>query len=165
MKCPHCQTGIHSGYTSAPVFSVESLKGADGSVIAPMIFGYPSYLRCPECFGLIVVLQITTGLGGDPTQKIEKLMVYPKSISRPVPPEVPDPYRQDFVEAAEALSYSEKASGALSRRCLQSILRDKAGVTHSNLHNEINEVMATSVRYRRWSARPARVWQFCCTPT
>ena len=37
-----------------------------------------------------------------------------------------------------------QSSAALSRRCLQHILREKAGVKHSNLYNEINEVTGRS---------------------
>ena len=79
-----------------------------------------------------MLLEITTNLGSV-DMKTEKLMVYPKSVSRLVPADVPDPYRQDFIEAAEVLGFSEKASAALSRRCLQAILRDKAGVKPSRL--------------------------------
>jgi hypothetical protein len=53
------------------------------------------------------------------------------------------PYRQDFNEAALVLRDSEKASAALSRRCLQSILRDKAGVKPTDLYNEIEEVISS----------------------
>jgi hypothetical protein len=68
-------------------------------------------------------------------------LAFPRSSSRPVPPEVTDPYKTDFKEAAEVLALSEKASAALSRRCLQAILRDKAGVKHSSLYNEIEEAI------------------------
>lgn len=70
------------------------------------------------------------------------LMVYPKGYSRStLPPAVFDPYASDYKEACLTLSDSPKASAALSRQCLQSILRDKAGVKHSNLDSEITEVL------------------------
>ena len=62
---------------------------------------------------------------------------------RPVPPEVPDPYRQDFTEACEVLSLSPKASAALSRRNLQAVLRDKAATQHKDLFDQIEEVIAS----------------------
>ena len=40
------------------------------------------------------------------------------------------------------LGDSPKASAALSRRCLQRLLRDEGKATHSNLSAEIDEVMA-----------------------
>ena len=39
------------------------------------------------------------------------------------------------------LADSPKASAALSRRCLQAILRDHAGVKHGNLAGEIQQVI------------------------
>jgi hypothetical protein len=68
-------------------------------------------------------------------------MVLPAGGSRPLPPEVEDPYATDFGEATAVLAESAKASAALSRRCLQGLLRDKAGVRHSDLNSEIDEVI------------------------
>jgi hypothetical protein len=51
---------------------------------------------------------------------------------------VPDPYAQDFTEAARVLPDSPKASAALSRRIVQHLLRDKGGFGPSNLNNEID---------------------------
>jgi hypothetical protein len=48
----------------------------------------------------------------------------------------------DYREAAEVLPISPKASAALSRRCLQSVLRDKGGVTPTDLYGEIEQVLA-----------------------
>jgi hypothetical protein len=67
----------------------------------------------------------------------------PTNSSRPVPPEVPDPYKQDFEEAVAVLSLSPKASAALSRRSLQAILRDKAGTASKDLYDQIEEVVAS----------------------
>jgi hypothetical protein len=41
------------------------------------------------------------------------------------------------------LADSPKASAALSRRCLQHLLRDQAGVEHGNLAKEIEEAMSS----------------------
>ena len=53
--------------------------------------------------------------------------------------EVVDPYKQDFIEACKVLGDSPKASAALSRRCLQAILRDKAGTKSKDLYDQIEE--------------------------
>jgi hypothetical protein len=67
---------------------------------------------------------------------------YPKAPSRaPLPSEVPSPYADDYSEACLTLADSPKASAALSRRCLQQILRDKAGVKSGNLADEIQQVI------------------------
>lgn len=68
-------------------------------------------------------------------------MAYPQKRTRPVPPEVPDPYRQDYIEASRVLDDSAKASAALSRRNLQSILREKAGTKSKDLFDQIEEVI------------------------
>jgi hypothetical protein len=60
-----------------------------------------------------------------------------------VPPEVVDPYRQDFKEACKVLLDSAKASAALSRRCLQAILRDKAAAASKDLFDQIEEVVTS----------------------
>jgi len=60
---------------------------------------------------------------------------------RGVPHEVPLPYVDEVDEAARVLSASPKASAALARRCLQQLLREKAGVQPSSLDAEIQQVL------------------------
>jgi hypothetical protein len=68
--------------------------------------------------------------------------VHPKSSSRPpCPPEVPNKFAEDYIEACLVISDSPKASAALSRRCLQNILREVAKVKPGNLSNEIQQVI------------------------
>lgn len=70
------------------------------------------------------------------------LTVWPKGISRaPVPKEVPPEIVEDYKEACLVLSDSPKASAALSRRCLQNLLRTAAGVKHGDLNSEIQQVL------------------------
>lgn len=71
-------------------------------------------------------------------------MVHPKSSVRPVDLAVPSPYRHDFEEAVLVLSDSPKASAALSRRCLQAILRDKAKTKGKELFDQIEEVIESN---------------------
>ena len=67
--------------------------------------------------------------------------VYPKgSIRPPCPAEVPKDLATDYGEACLVLSDSAKASAALSRRCLQHLLRDTAKAKPSDLSNEIQEL-------------------------
>ena len=71
-------------------------------------------------------------------------LIRPKVPNRqPIPPEVPPEFTEDYREACEILAESPKASAALSRRCLQFILREKAGVNKGNLKQEIDEVIST----------------------
>ncbi|MDR3748732.1 MAG: DUF4145 domain-containing protein [Acidobacteriota bacterium] len=71
------------------------------------------------------------------------MLAYPAAKSRAVPSEVGDPYRQDFVEACKVAQDSPKASAANGRRCLQAILRDKAGTTSKDLYDQIEELIAS----------------------
>ena len=131
MKCPHCQQGIHSNFQGFGTFgnAREEWIGL--------------FQVCPECTKAIVQLHTKTNHpnGG---YSVADLVVYPIGVtSRPVPPEVPDPYRQDFVEACEVLSFSPKASAALSRRDLQAILRDKGATKSKDLFDQIEEVITS----------------------
>jgi len=70
------------------------------------------------------------------------IRVLPKGSSRPpCPLQVPEEFAEDYAEACLVLPDSPKASAALSRRCLQHILRDVAKVKHSDLSSEIQEVL------------------------
>ena len=72
----------------------------------------------------------------------QEFIAFPKATARPIAPEVIDPYHKDFVEAATVLADSAKASAAISRRCLQLILRDYAEVKPAELSKEIEEILA-----------------------
>ena len=81
--------------------------------------------------------------GVKPNGKWQKMMVYPRGTNRPpVPVEVPEEFTEDYREACLVLADSPKASAALSRRCLQHILREKARVKNSgDLAKAIQEVL------------------------
>jgi hypothetical protein len=72
----------------------------------------------------------------------KSLMVWPKGAARaPVPVEVPSGIAEDYKEACLVLSDSPKASSALSRRCLQNLLRHAAGIKAGDLSAEIQQVL------------------------
>lgn len=96
------------------------------------------YMACPECKKAIVKVRRSPIPNGEMTE----YLAYPENVSpRPVATEVPDPYKQDFDEAVAVFSLSPKASAALSRRNLQAVLRDCAGVKPGDLYSEIEEVI------------------------
>jgi len=69
-------------------------------------------------------------------------LVYPKGTSRKPPAlEVPSPFRDDYKEACLVIDDSPKASAALSRRCLQAILRVHAKTKSKDLAAQIDEVL------------------------
>ncbi len=130
MKCAHCLESFH------PEFIQINLRQSSEGYWA--IF----HQICPACKKTIFLLDCSRVDYNFP-QKIFSRLVYPKSISRnPLPLEVDDSIVvSDYSEAALILVDSPKASAALSRRCLQHILREKAGVKHSDLSKEIQEVL------------------------
>jgi hypothetical protein len=74
--------------------------------------------------------------------------VFPRSTYRPpVPIEVPDHRASDYKEACLVLADSPKASAALSRRCLQTMLSDH-GYTQHNLIDQIDAVLTEQDRTR-----------------
>jgi hypothetical protein len=69
-------------------------------------------------------------------------LVKPKVPTRsPIPPEVPKEFADDYNEACLVTADSPKASAALSRRCLQNILREVLKVKKGNLADEIQRVL------------------------
>jgi hypothetical protein len=138
MKCPHCLVEFHAdvqwGYLG---------EDADGKLLVEL-YSCPN----PVCHRIIVYL--VSGVptyGADRrlngvTEVTKRILVYPKGSNRPpVPPQVPQNFADDYIEACVVLPDSPKASAALSRRCLQSVLRDVAKVTPGNLANEIQQVI------------------------
>jgi len=136
MKCPHCSIGIHE---TIQRFSQLDTGGFEVWVIR--------YQRCPECNKPILKLHgATLGPGGSAVAPIlfPQFLAYPRSASaRPLPPEVPDPYKQDFDEAVAVLPLSSKASAALSRRNLQAVLHNVAGAKAKDLFDQIEEMIAS----------------------
>jgi hypothetical protein len=72
----------------------------------------------------------------------KSMLRYPLGSSRaPAPAEVPSDISRDYNEAALVLPLSPKASAALSRRCLQAVLRDTGKTKKKDLADQIDEVL------------------------
>jgi hypothetical protein len=74
---------------------------------------------------------------------LASVRVWPKGVARtPIPSEVTtSKIVEDYKEACLVLADSPKASAALSRRCLQNLLREAAGVNPGDLYDEIQQVL------------------------
>jgi hypothetical protein len=129
MKCPHCLTSFHEGWSRHQI-SQEPATQQNRFV---------KWLICPECKKHVVGIDVHQPNGA----LVGSSIVYPKATSRPISADVPEPFSSDFKEASVVLSDSPKASAAISRRCVQHILREKAGVKKADLSKEIDEVLAT----------------------
>lgn len=136
MKCPHCNVAIHDSGRGAQ-FAQDSVAKTGEQTVGNVTWTV-FHQQCPECRVSILHLQV------DAQGRRSKFLAYPQQTSpRPVPPEVIDPYKQDFIEACNVLPLSAKASAALSRRNLQAILRDKAATKSKDLFDQIEEVITS----------------------
>jgi len=125
MKCPHCLVAFHDEWEL-----LGSEDDRDGRWIV-------WHTKCPTCKRIVMKLVQKREHKGS----VESL-IRPKAPARaPLPPEVSDEYAADYREACLVLADSPKASAALSRRCLQNLLREHFEVKHGNLFDEIEEVL------------------------
>lgn len=136
MQCPHCLQHFHERWTYNHI-----VRDKD------RIWGI-GFTTCAACLRVILSL-------GELLESVQRsgassysplygtfVLAYPKGISRsPIPSEVPPEFTTDYREACLVLTDSEKASAALSRRCLQYLLREKAGIKRGDLANEIQQVL------------------------
>jgi len=119
--CPNCGLGVRfehasTGYSINKYWHVYSDPQGEKSADLQLRCS-----QCPECTGLIVSVI---------DQLSEELYpVWPLTPHRnPLPANLPESIGQDFQEACRVLPFSEKASAALSRRCLQSLLIENEDV-------------------------------------
>ena len=131
MKCPHCLENFHAGER------VDHSGSASGEIAVvdhewDRRLGDQSleFTVCPACSKLIVMVY--------PDDTERTIIVWPRHTGRsPVPAEVPPEFAKSYKEACLVLSDSSDASAALSRRCLQFILREKLGAEGGTLYKEI----------------------------
>lgn len=141
MKCPHCLVEFHAKVELEELGEDEEGYWAIEKYMCPnprckkwifyLIVGKPVYVKYDGCSPSF----------SDISPVERRVLVRPKASNRPVPPEVPSKFAEDYTEACLVLPDSPKASAALSRRCLQHILREKAGVKPSDLANEIQQTL------------------------
>jgi Domain of unknown function (DUF4145) len=134
MKCPHCTISFHDNWT-------ERSLAWDAGALVSTPRGVWKYRvdRCPSCGDVVIEICCT-----DKTHPRDWRMVYPISANRgPVPKEVPADIASDYIEACNVFPISAKASAALSRRCLQNILR-AAGYKARDLSSEIDLLLNES---------------------
>lgn len=138
-KCPHCKHAAKFTIAGASDWSGTSYGRVSSKMFArgkvDSIYVYSSL--CPNCHKPILVME-RRKVGSHVI--LEKRVIFPPNVVRVAPPEVPSHIREDFLEAAAVLSISEKASAALSRRCLQNVLNEKVGKKR-DLSTQIDEAI------------------------
>lgn len=143
MKCPHCQVEVNEDFE-------EKYIGKYGNTFYSLF-----YMRCPnkKCDKPIVLIGYTANairradnsFSVKYASSCEYKQLFPLGSGRiPAAPEVEPQFAEDYNEACLVLQFSPKASAALSRRCLQNIIRMKEGIKGRNLKMEIDKLIATN---------------------
>lgn len=141
MKCPYCLEGFFENWLDWSPPSGGYYFEDEGRV-----WGIRS-CKCPTCKKIIIQLgkgeeKEGTTVGTYLPCWDDWVFIEPKAISRaPLPPEVPPEFASDYKDACLTITNSAKASAALSRRCLQNLLREKARTTKKDLVGQIQEVI------------------------
>ena len=135
MKCPHCSTAMKVEWNETLAYIEPDTSPQVGTTVA---FDF-----CPECEKLIVMLRKGIVDGASGYEYISDFqsgeIIFPRFNSRTVEPEVPEPYKSEYIEASSVINISSKASAALSRRILQNIIRQEFGIQHRSLAQEIDD--------------------------
>jgi len=138
MRCPHCGVTVHDDFKIAPISMINSIEN---------IFlekKQIKYMDCPACGQTIIFLQSVTGLLR--TEKImSESLVYPDGATRIISDLIPKNLADDYSEANSILYKSPQASAALSRRCLQTFIREYGEIKGKNLEQEIAQLLNRSI--------------------
>lgn len=139
--CPHCGTSVTVNLTEERL----SAGKRDGRLLWRCVRWF--HCTSPSCKEFSVFygeysLPEGVPVGQHAIAEGSEVLIYPKAkLRKPVPSEVPEGLATDFVEACLVLAESPKASAALSRRCLQHLLREHLGIQKRDLDKEIGELL------------------------
>jgi hypothetical protein len=142
MRCPHCSINMSPVKADRAGLRSRNMMWY-GNAAEGVVHHRIEEVACPECKGefIIHVDQVNRD-GPQPgyvtTEESNIYVLIPRVSSRPrAPDEVPKPLADLYNEAALILTDSPRASAAMSRRCLQQLLRDVATAPHGTLFAEI----------------------------
>lgn len=144
--CPYCsrpQTVTNENYSNKSL-AFDTVKSSHGFL---GMRAYAIICSNPDCISATIVASIHEAVyyGGTLSVQPNALMhfskrLWPESSSRPQPEFIPEPIREDYYEACAIRDLSPKASATLSRRCIQGMIRDFAGISKARLVDEIDEL-------------------------
>lgn len=132
--CAHCRTTFNP-HQQTDQFNTGR-RTADG-LIAQL-----RATQCPQCLNVMVELEWHEQRVAGNWEAVEMVKLYPRRGARAsAAPEVDPAIATDYNEACLVAADSPKAAAALGRRCLQNLLREKAGVKSADLSKEIQQVL------------------------
>lgn len=145
MKCPYCLENFNAATNTQVLFDGSRGKANDRTYSITTTICSNQSCRRRIIFLDSVYYPDNRGMpaGFIEPPRSNRRMIVPRNEARPgvVLDDITKGYISDYQEAVDVLPISAKSSAALSRRLLQSVLRDEAHVAHSNLYNEIGQVI------------------------
>jgi len=134
MICPHCNKNIDFKATYKFEYfenTVHKLKRS--------IQGY----KCEFCKS-VIVFNVSSQYNYHEKKYIDKKeLIFPKHIKKILSREIPENYKEEYLEAYSILELSPKSSATLCRRLLQTILHNEFNIQKANLQQEILEFLKT----------------------
>jgi hypothetical protein len=150
MECPHCRKAFHGAEKIVTIGRDADGEWAVSGFLCPR----------PECNRFSLYLHkgerhylVESGARAPLVdfKSSESRLIRPETLlPNPIPQGVPKDIEQDYVQATRVLSISLTASAALSRRCLQNILRQRSAQDtpdfpeNGSLYAEIEAVIASN---------------------
>ena len=148
MNCPYCGIkfsldGVNAD-NSVPRFERISFPGGGSSRDeGDKEYSITSH-KCPDCRGQIMWLNEVGKTESGERDVLSTTLLFPKHPITQLPEEVPEKFAADFREAHDTLPISPKASAALSRRCLQTLIREKEDILEKTLFAEVERLLKTN---------------------
>jgi hypothetical protein len=113
----------------------------DENLGSPFLEAFARRCLNADCMKLELSVELVFGwnsaTGFEEKKSVNKWRLMPQSSSKPQPSYIPKPLANDYYEACLIRDQSPKASATLSRRCLQGMIRNFAGIARDTLFNEI----------------------------
>lgn len=165
--CPHCGTVVKfescEGYAGPWAWSLQGTPALPGAAM----FAVKAHRRedgaqvwvvsatCPSCERAVISMTHIEGPRESSTRRA--WFAWPEGVSRaPVSTAVPARIAMDYREAVAVLPASPSASAALSRRCLQGMLRAQ-GFEQKSLADQIAAAIPTLPKYLQHDVDVIRV--------
>jgi uncharacterized protein DUF4145 len=154
MKCPFCLHDIPQMWQK--LYTHTNAIGETANAKETLVVDLPEdrrlmmwlrWMRCPNdgCGQILVQAETDTRYTGNNNPQAQdilrdkRLVVPQTSAARTLHPTVPDPFRQDYLEASLILENSPRMSAVLSRRIVGDLLEKYADRTEYNLAKRIDK--------------------------
>jgi Domain of unknown function (DUF4145) len=151
--CPYCErdtTITDSSSTHSFLLDHESSEGQRYFIAMLIVCPNP---KCRKFTFTVSMFEYSKpdGLNWRAEKHLDTWHLIPPSTAKVFPDYVPQPIRDDYVEACKIKDLSPKASATLSRRCLQGMIRNFWGITKGRLFDEI-EALRDKTDRLTWEA-------------